>query len=191
MVFLTDFGDSAVLLPLCIAVFAWLMTRRSRWPALWWLIGLGTFAVVIATAKVVFFACPVIPHVTSPSGHTGFSLIAYGGLAVIVAAELDRTWMRVAVVSMAVLLAAGVGYSRVILHMHTRTEAAIGFAIGAAALGVFSFGYLRRIHSGPTLAPLLVGAALILAAFHGGRLNPEANLRELSLALDLRAVLCP
>ncbi len=191
MIFLTDFGDSAVLVPLSVVVFVWLLTTRSRGPALWWLAGFGVLSVAIAASKVLLFACPVIPDVRSPSGHTGFSLYAYGGLAVIVAAEVSRTWQRVAIILVAALIAAGIGFSRVVLHMHSAAEAVTGFAVGAAALAIFGFGYLRRSQRGRTLAPLLVGAALILAAFHGGRLNPEYSLRALSLSLHLRAMLCP
>ena len=191
MKFLTDFGDSAVLMPLSVVVFAWLLTMRPRRPALWWLMALGFLALVITASKIVLFACPLADDINSPSGHTGFSLLTYGALAVIVAAELPRMWLRVATLSAMVLLVVGIGLSRVALHMHTLAEAGIGFGIGTAALAIFCFGYFPKPRTRRTVAPLLVGAAVILAAFHGGRINPEDNLHMLALELNVRALLCP
>ena len=40
------------------------------------------------------------------------------------------------------------------------------------------------------IAPLLAGAALVLAAFHGGQVNEEDNLHALGMWLDLRGAIC-
>ena len=190
MQFLTDFGDTAVLLPLSIVVLAWLLTVPSRGPAIWWVAALGIFGGVVGALKAVFFACPPAPDIISPSGHTGFSLLVYGGVAVIVAGKRRSIWVRAAAIALAVGLAAGIGLSRVALGMHTMPEIVIGYAIGAVALLIFGMAYLRSKGSGRTIAPLLAGAALVLAAFHGGQINEEDNLHALGTWLDLRGAIC-
>ncbi len=190
MQFLTDFGDTAVLLPLSVVVLAWLLTAPSRGPAIWWIAALGFFGGVVGALKVVFFACPLTPDIISPSGHTGFSLLVYGGVAVIATGKRRSIWVRAAATAVAAGLAAGIGLSRVVLGMHTMPEIVIGYAMGAVALSIFAAGYLRSKGSGRRVAPLLAGAALVLAAFHGAQINEEDNLHALGMWLDLRGVIC-
>ena len=58
MRFLTDFGDSAVLLPLTAVVLIWLLATRSIGAAVWWVGVLIVFSATIGGLKMIFFACP-------------------------------------------------------------------------------------------------------------------------------------
>jgi membrane-associated phospholipid phosphatase len=190
MKFLTDFGDSAVLLPLSAVVLVWLLATRSVNAAIWWVGVLVVFGAVIGGLKMLFFACPPAVDVRSPSGHTGFSMLVYGGIAAIIATQRRSVWMRVAIMSAAVVLVVGIAISRVILHMHSRTETLIGFLIGVAAVGVFVFGYRPTTTNGRLMAPLLFAVVLTAALFHGARLNAETNLHTLVGWLDLQQLFC-
>jgi membrane-associated phospholipid phosphatase len=191
MKYLTDFGDSAVLLPLSAAVFIWLLVMRPARSAAWWIGALIFCGAVTVVLKILFFACPPALDISSPSGHTSFSLLAYGGVAGIVAVERQSPWERTAIILSAIGLVASIGISRVVLGMHSEPEIIIGFAIGAAALAIFGFGYLRLGGSGRTITPLLIGVTLILTVFHGSKLNPENKLHELGGWLDFRSLVCP
>jgi len=190
MRFLTDFGDSAVLLPLSAVVLIWLLATRSVGAAIWWLGVLIVFGAVIGGLKMLFFACPPAVDVRSPSGHTGFSMFVYGSIAAIFAAQRQSAWSRWAIMLAAIALVVGIAISRVILHMHSARETVIGFLIGAAAVGVFFFGYQRTARSRRLTAPLLFAVVLTATVFHGARLNAETNLHALGGWLDLRQLFC-
>ena len=190
MRFLTDFGDSAVLLPLSAVVLVWLLATRSMGAAIWWLGVLIVFGAVIGGLKMLFFACPPAVDVRSPSGHTGFSMFVYGSIAAIFAAQCRSAWSRWAIMTATIALVVGIAASRVILHMHSARETVIGFLIGAAAVGVFFFGYHRTTPSRRLTAPLLFAVVLTAAVFHGARLNAETNLHALGGWLDLQQLFC-
>jgi len=190
MRFLTDFGDSAVLLPLSAVVLVWLLSTRSAPAAIWWVGVLAVFGGVIGGLKMLFFACPPAVDINSPSGHTGFSVLVYGGIAAIVAIQLRSVQARVAIMLATAVLMIGIAISRVILHMHSTSETVIGFLIGAAALGAFVFGYQRTHPRVRLMAPLLFGVVLTAAVFHGARLNAETNLHTLGGWLDLQQLFC-
>jgi membrane-associated phospholipid phosphatase len=190
MRFLTDFGDSAVLLPMSAVVLIWLLATRSVGAAIWWIGILAVFGAIIGGLKMLFFACPPAVDVQSPSGHTGFSMLVYGGIAAIIAAQRRSAWSRAAIMLAVVTLVVGIAISRVTLHMHSSTETLIGFLIGAAAVAVFVFGYRRTTTNQRLMAPLLFAVVLTAAIFHGARLNAETNLHMLGGWLDLQQLFC-
>ena len=190
MKFLTDFGDSAILLPLSMVVLIWLLATRSVVAAIWWVGVLAVFGAVVGGLKMLFFACPPAVDVRSPSGHTGFSLLVYGGIAAIIAIQRRSAWSRTAIMLAALALVIGIAISRVALHMHSSTETLIGFMIGAVAVAVFIFGYRRTATNRRLMAPLLFAVVLTAAIFHGARLNAETNLHMLGGWLDLQQLFC-
>jgi membrane-associated phospholipid phosphatase len=191
MKFLTDFGDSAVLLPLSAVVLVWLLVTHSVAAAMWWAGALALFGGIIGTLKLLFFACPPATDIHSPSGHTGFSLVVYGGLAVVLAAGRRSAWARTAIMLTAIAFVVGIAKSRVALGMHTSPETVIGFAIGAITLALFGVGYLRAETNLRRVVPLLIGVLATLVVFHGSQLNPEKDLHALSVLLDFQRLLCP
>jgi membrane-associated phospholipid phosphatase len=190
MRFLTDFGDSAVLLPMSAVVLVWLLTTRSIGAAIWWGGVLIVFGAVIGGLKMLFFACPPAIDVRSPSGHTGFSMFIYGSIAAILAIQWRSPWARATIMLSAIALTIGIAASRVILHMHSARETVIGFLIGAVAVGIFFFGYRRTTPTGRLTTHLLFAAVLTAAVFHGARLNAETNLHALGGWLDLQQLFC-
>lgn len=75
MKFITDFGDSAVLLPLSFAILVWLSFARSIRTGIWWGAALIICGVGLGILKMLFFACPPDGDLESPSGHTALSAL--------------------------------------------------------------------------------------------------------------------
>jgi membrane-associated phospholipid phosphatase len=191
MKFLTDFGDSAVLIPLSVVMLIWLLTMRPLAAAIAWAGALFFLGAVLGGLKILFFACPPTAEINSPSGHTGFSLVVYGGLAVIIAAQQRALWLRAAIMLAAFAFVTAIAISRVTLEMHTTPETVIGFAVGVAALVIFGGGYPRAATGRRRVAALLIGAIATIAVFHGSRLTPENNLHAVSGWLGLQRLFCP
>jgi len=73
-------------------------------------------------------------HVTSasfPSGHALLSAVVYFTLGAIVAEAVERTWLKIYVLAIAILLTVIVGLSRLYLGVHWPTDVLAGWALGA------------------------------------------------------------
>jgi len=187
--FVTDFGDSAVTVPLALLTLVFLVAAGQRRLALGWALTIGGCAVSIGALKLLFGACgPLLTsgQIVSPSGHTAMSAAVYGSLALLVGARLSPHWCRAIVFATWVAII-GIAMSRVVLHDHTQAEIAVGLVVGAGSVMIFRalLGQLR-----PPALPLrwllLVGAGLI-AVMHGTRWIIEPTLHR--LAWDFRFVL--
>jgi membrane-associated phospholipid phosphatase len=184
---LTDFGDSAVLLPLSVMVLVWLIIARPARAAIGWAVALGFLLTTMTVLKVAFVACPPTAGLESPSGHTAFSILVYGGLAVVLLGGRRPEYLRVAGTILAGILIAGIAISRAFLGAHSWIEIAVGFVVGTIALGIFVNirGQGHPPVQGVRLAALIAGTILILVLLHGAQLHIEVLLRLLGLELGL------
>lgn len=182
MIFLTDFGDLAILLPLSVAILVWLFWARPWQAAVWWMVGLALCIGGIGLLKMYFFACPTFAPVRSPSGHTGFAVLVYGAIAGFLALRAQG-WVRGLSLAAGMALIAGIALSRLALGAHNAPEVVIGSAIGVLALGLFLHGY-RDIRPQPIpTRPLLLLVVIIVALLHGRELHAEEMLQALGLYL--------
>jgi len=183
--FLTDFGDSAVTLPLALAVALALAAGR-RWRAVvLWIGCIGFAGAATGSLKLLMKACHAPLSDTAlvaPSGHTAMSLTVYGGLALLVARHLPDWRGRLALLAAAVL-APAIGVSRVVIGAHTVAEVAAGSAVGLLALLVLHLLLPRQDPFALPLAWLAAALAVVLAASHGEHWPIEELLRDLAFAL--------
>jgi membrane-associated phospholipid phosphatase len=179
-VVLTNFGDLAVLLPITVVVFLWLLYLPSLRDATWW-----AFAAVLcmggtAVLKVLFVMCPPVTELHSPSGHTSLSTLVYGALFMLMATAAVDHW-RYAAIGSGSLVVLLIGSSRIALHDHTWLETGIGLAIGAGALAVFASHYLASKRQQVPLRPLFLSVAVLLVLLHGRQLHAEDLLRAIGV----------
>lgn len=172
----SHFAATLLLGPFCLLIALWLASRVGRGEALLWCacvlgVGLG-----VALFKIGFGACR--SHwgdIRSPSGHTAFAAIAYGGFTVIAmgrSLSLRAVLFRIAILAWVLLI----GLSRVQLRAHSWGEVWCGLAIGLLGVAVFAGGYrsdLRppyRLAGGLLIAVLI--AAILLPSIQGFVLEP-------------------
>ena len=176
MRFITDFADQAVILPLVLAIgIALLMQGWRRGAFAWWLVVLATFAVTLAL-KLVFLACSAdlgMPGIRTPSGHVAAATVVGGGLAALL---LRRRGLAM---PMAVLAAAVIGVSRLVLGLHSLPEVMLGAAAGLA--GAWALICLAGSPP-PALDARRVAliALLVAVLFHGFHMPAEAHIRGLA-----------
>jgi hypothetical protein len=169
--YLTDFADQAVVIPLVLAVAIVLAVQGWRRGALVWLVVFAGTAGATLVFKVMFLACSSVfgaPDLHSPSGHVAAATVVSGGLAAML------TGRRVSIIPAAVLAAAVIGLSRLLLGMHSVPEVVVGALIGlvgAAALMRFA-GPPPALNPGPLIAVIVAVATL----FHGFHLPAEAAI---------------
>jgi membrane-associated phospholipid phosphatase len=189
---ITDFGDSALLLPASLALCIYLWFGGWHRSALGLACSLAACGVLTLAAKIGFQACG---HeisgfaIRSPSGHTAFSTTAYGCGAILLAAGRSHG-VRIAIAVATAALIAAIATSRILLHAHSSSEVAAGMAIGLACVALFQF----RTAVPPQIASrwrlLLATFAMLVVLTHGRHLNAEEIIRHLALHLRSAADIC-
>ena len=130
---MTGFGDVAVLMPLAAVIMMWLLLMRSFRSASWWAISVLSCSIVIFVLKLVFYQCPPTPQLHSPSGHTSLSMLVYGAITLVTAAE-TKGLVQKAMWLGGICLILAIAVSRLLLHVHSMAEVGMGLVIGAASL---------------------------------------------------------
>jgi membrane-associated phospholipid phosphatase len=190
--FITDFGDTAVTVPLAIMVTGFLFAAKQPRLAIGWALVILLCAGVTGAVKLAFTVCgyPLAGSgLTSPSGHTAMSVAVYGGLAAIVGNGLKAP-ARAALVAAAAIFTSGIALSRTIIGYHTPIEVAIGLVVGIAALGAM-IGVLARYR--PEHLPigwLSAGALVVFVLFHGTQWPAERVIHRLAWWLDILRPYC-
>jgi len=182
--FLTDAGDSGVLLPIAlvgVATLWFFQSRRVAWLLLRSVLVAGLF---IAALKILFLSCAAhwATGLSSPSGHACLSAVVYGTMATLVASG-RAPLVRALIYVLTALFVAAIGVSRVTLGVHTWIEVGVGLSVGLLAQSWFAWSYAR---TAPVRIDLKTfGAALavtVLVAF-GIRLPAESLIRHLARRL--------
>ncbi|OIQ69227.1 PAP2 superfamily protein [mine drainage metagenome] len=189
--FLTNFGDSAVTLPLAVAVLALFALSGSLSLLRGWLLVVALCGFSVALLKIGFSDCAAagpLGRPFSPSGHTAMSTLVYGGLALLASAGRPPGVRLVALIP-ALALALAIGVSRVVVHAHSPSEVVAGFAIGGGALLLLHRATARATLRGSPLA--LIAVALVVAlAMHGTRWPIEQQLQRLAALLHRDVPVC-
>jgi len=192
---ITDLGDSALMLPLAVALAVALWSQQSGAAALTWLGTLLPGLAAITALKLAGHTCEAAlanPSLVSPSGHAAFATMVYGSAGVIAARHLGGVARGLAVAVPAGVIAA-VAATRLLLGLHSGLEVAIGLTIGAISVALFA----QRYRTLPPAAfrsrragMLLAGAVLLLVALHGERLHAEELIRTIALGLRSQVSVC-
>jgi hypothetical protein len=181
---LTEFGDTAVLAPLSAIMLLWLLLMNSPRAAGWWAVAVACCAGLTAVLKISFYGCPPTPDLRSPSGHTSFSALVYGAMALVTVSESAGS-RRIMAISGGAGLILAIAVSRLLLA-HDAAEVGLGLAIGISALAVFGQGYLRHRAARVWLLPLFVAGGAVLLVLYGQEVDTEQFLRAIAELLKIR-----
>ncbi len=136
---LTRLGEAQILLPAMVLATAWLTWRQGPTRlALGWLASTTLAATITTLSKVAFIGYGVgLPALdfTGISGHAMFAAAVLPPLLRLSAGTLTGRWQTASLV-LGYSLAAAVAVSRVMVGVHSWSEVAAGFALGASASGL-------------------------------------------------------
>ena len=148
---LTDLAAFPVVAGVTLLASGFLAWRRRWAEALTLVVGLLLIVVAVNVAKAaVDRPRPLMALVDTegesfPSGHAAYS-VAYVGVAVALARSVPWLAGRFAVVTIAVVLAAALGLSRVYLRAHFLSDVSAGWGMGAAIFALCGIVALVTAH---------------------------------------------
>ena len=172
MVAVTEFGDTAVTLPVAIVVTLLLALQRQWRMTAYWVAAVGG-AVAINTAirgamhraRPGELAYTGWSEFSFPSGHSTTNAVMYGFLAFLVAHQLRPAWRPLVVAAWACIVLP-IALSRLYLGAHWFSDVAGGLAFGMAWVAVLSIAYLH--HQRPVRARGLLAVACAALVLAGG-----------------------
>ena len=176
LVFVAQWGDYAVTLPVSLAVLMGLLWRGPRLAAGHWLAACG-FGVITSLflqglASVGSWSAPIDAGPTHlfPSHQTVLSTLVFGFLAVLIARELApvRRWIAYLV---AALLIVPVSFARLYLGVDWLSGALAGLCLGGVWVAILGLAYGHHVQQRLDWRGLLaisVGVTLLAVALHAG-----------------------
>jgi membrane-associated phospholipid phosphatase len=177
---LTDLGNIAVVGPVAIVCWIWLL---RRWDAViatrFFFAFVATFLAICGLKAVSRWVggsmtgTPFELSAGAPSGHMAMTTLVYGGMAVLLL-RLRRSPISMLAAACSMVILIGVGVTRVILQAHTPADVAVGFALGCASAawvcrGAQSSSDRPARHSIELLAAVIV--TVLLMHLSGFRLD--------------------
>ncbi len=179
--FLTFFGDSMLLLPCAAIVFIiLLLSPTSRKPTWQWMLLFSGVGAVVCVSKLAFMGWGIGSRhwdFTGFSGHSALSASIWPVLLWLLCGRFSSPVRRTAVI-VGYLLAAVVGYSRLVIHAHSTSEVITGLALGFIVSSTFLI--LQRGTQPPRLSyrKIAVTLALPLVLINSGTAAPTQGLLE-------------
>lgn len=190
--FVSDAGDSAVLLPVAALSIFFLWRYQSLRAAETLVVALAACAAVITVLKLLLIACGDAwgAGIVSPSGHASMSAAVYGALGIIAAGQAPR-WQRPLVVMASWILVLCIALSRVAVGAHSWAEVGVGLLVGAATLTLFAVRYFRVPRSRVNLVPLMLVSLTIVVLLHGVHLPIERLIQKFAFFGRAATGICP
>ncbi|MFC7399161.1 phosphatase PAP2 family protein [Chelatococcus sp. GCM10030263] len=189
---ITGLGDVAVLVPVAALVALYCFMAGHRRLALQWSLMILVGMALTGVAKLTFHACGDMltgDRIRSPSGHAALSMMVFGGLAIVMAGGRDRI-IRVLFALGGAVLVLLIGWSRVRLNYHTRSEVLAGFMLGGFCLAVFSAFYKQERLSLAGLVLISVFLGLTAYALRKLSFTPEYALEAFANRLQIWLDVC-
>jgi membrane-associated phospholipid phosphatase len=150
MLRLTDIGSSAVIVPVFAVAMAGLVWRHRYGAASFLTISIGGSLFISGAMKLLFERprpqlsyAQVLPDYSFPSGHTMNAVIFYLALALIAWSVYGRR-IGIVTLTIAAVLAVGVGVSRIYLGYHYLTDVVGGLLAGVTWLLVVGAAFRSR-----------------------------------------------
>jgi len=182
-------GDWQVLLPLSLAIGAWLWRAGHRQATWHWLAAVSVAALL---SLVMMWDLGARPTTLDASLHGGLLLSAvatYGFLATLIARERPEA-QRWLIYTVAAALVLGIAFTRIYLGIHRLSGVLLSLTLGLAWIALLGIGY--RNHPSRRVPPRpLAGVALLVLVISGtvyGWRQHAAILERYAIKVELTTI---
>ncbi|AFJ45609.1 phosphatase PAP2 family protein [Shimwellia blattae] len=186
----TFLGDSTLLLPSAALLFVAALFSSRRQVAWQWALAFGVTGAIVCSSKLAFMGWGIgirALDFTGFSGHTALSACFWPVFLWLVCSRLLPRFRHLGAV-LGYGVAATVGISRLMIHVHSPAEVVAGFALGCTASAAFLL-WQRRVSlallSGLGLAAALVVPMVILTT--GSKAPTQSLLENIAVQLSSKA----
>ncbi|MBS0967550.1 phosphatase PAP2 family protein [Chimaeribacter arupi] len=178
---LTYFGDSMLLLPCAALILLMLLanpeTRRATWQ---WMLLFGIAGGLVCLSKLAFMGWGIGSRrfdFTGFSGHSALSASIWPVLMWMLTGRMPRL-VRIGAITTGYVLAFFVGYSRLVIHVHSPAEVVAGLVLGFTISTTFLM--LQTSATVPRLSYGQLAMALVVPLFliNTGKVAPTQGLLE-------------
>jgi membrane-associated phospholipid phosphatase len=178
--YVTDFGDTAITLPLSVLMICFLFFLGERRAGIGLALALAACGIAIALVKLVLQSCghPLLSiDLVNPSGHAALSTMVFGSLGFLLShgSTAERRWIFTTS-SLTIILAIAV--SRLALAFHSPAEVLAGVALGLVALIIFCYA-ARSLPARREFLWLGLFALVVIGLIHGSRWPIEEVIQSL------------
>jgi membrane-associated phospholipid phosphatase len=185
-ILITNFGDSAVMMPAAVTIALWLAASGAWRASLAWLVAFGTGSALVMVTKIAFMGWGIGSarlDFTGISGHTMLATSISLTAVFLVTRGLDRPY-RLGLMAVGLAAAMTVAKSRLALEAHSTSEVCAGLLIGI--LVATGFAAASRPLPRPKLGRSVMVAALLLIGLftHGHQAGAQGMIVQLSLYLS-------
>ena len=184
---LTYFGDSMLLIPTAV-IIALILPWKSdnRLTVFYWIVAFGLAGLTVSLSKILFLGFGIGSarfNFTGFSGHSAMSATLWPVMLWLISGRWAAVW-RIAAIGVGYLIPLMVGFSRLVIHAHSKSEVATGLLLGFTLSTAFLISQRRTSLKGFSWPQ--VGAALLVPFVlmsHGRAATTQQFLARFSASL--------
>lgn len=184
---LTYFGDSMLLIPTAVIIALVLPWKSDNRQTVWyWLLAFGLAGLIVSVSKILFLGFGIGSarfNFTGFSGHSAMSATLWPVMMWLISGRWSPRW-RIVTIGIGYVIPLMVGFSRLVIHAHSKSEVLAGLMLGFTLSTAFLLTQRRTALKGFSLPQ--VGVAFLVPLLllgHGRVATTQQFLERLSANL--------
>ncbi|MFH8135021.1 phosphatase PAP2 family protein [Pantoea osteomyelitidis] len=178
---LTYFGDSMLLIPTAVIIALILPWKSDNRRTVWyWLVAFGLAGLLVSVSKILFLGFGIGSarfNFTGFSGHSAMSATLWPVMLWLISGRWSAFW-RAFAIGLGYLIPLMVGFSRLVIHAHSKSEVAAGLLLGFTLSTLFLISQRRTALKGFSWPQIGVAFLVPLLLIGHGRLATTQQFLE-------------
>ncbi|WP_343554666.1 phosphatase PAP2 family protein [Pantoea sp.] len=178
---LTYFGDSMLLIPTAVIIALVLPWKSDNRQTVWyWLLAFGLAGLIVSVSKILFLGFGIGSarfNFTGFSGHSAMSATLWPVMMWLISGRWSPRW-RIATIGIGYVIPLMVGFSRLVIHAHSKSEVLAGLMLGFTLSTAFLLTQRRTALKGFSLPQVGVAFLVPLLLLGHGRVATTQQFLE-------------